>query len=584
MQRALLSTSLTSTSLTLALPTNAPEGVDLEAGLDIDFGSFSADSALDTNLLDASDSWLVSEDSEQPTDPVEALGDPFGEATDTIANSADLFSESLLDRSLDEPDIDAFAFDASSEKEALPIEESILPDIDAFAFDTSPDAASVAQPELTDALGDFFDQPNQLEESFDLPDDLLAIGVPSEPQSSETADTLSDELLGLTNLNGLSDLDDLNGLNDLEVLNGLNDLDDLNGLEPTAPLDENLALNDDLFELDEPELTNGAGQQPEPDHDAMAFDLFASTDTDATSAEFDAIASLGEDATDTPAITDSEASFDDENLDFDLFESDALNNTVPSQNSTAEASLSFGDDLFASNAPEDIDINVTPTSPDAESLNFGDALSFDFSDRNDSNGLGTENAGSEDFALDFETSDFDALAFNTLPADNAAATDTLFEAVPPEAATPETTAFDFETSDFDALAFDALPADNTAATDSLFEAASPEAATPETTAFDFDWEGTNDSTALDNTVAENAESEDFALDFETSDFDALEFDNLPADNAAAQTHSLKPHHRRQQHQKPLRSISRLLISMHLSSITCPLIMLLPQTHSLKPHH
>ena len=394
---------------------NPPEPVDLEAGLDIDFGSFSTDNALDANLLDASDSWLVSEDSEQPTDPAEALGDPFAETPDTI--SADLFNESLLDRSLDQSDVNAFAFDTSSE-----------------SLSDSLDDLSVAQPlELTDDLGDLFDQPNQSDESFDLPDDLLAIGVSPESQPREPADALSDELLGLTDLNSLDDLDDLNSLDDL---------DDLNGLEPSAPLDENLALNDGLFELDEPVLTNGVGQ-PESDYDAMAFDLFASTDTDATSTEFDAIAAAGEDAADTPAVTASEASFDNENLDFDLFESDVLNDSVPSQDSAAEASLSFGDD-FASNAPEDVDINVVPDLSAAESLDFGDALSLDFSDRSDTNGLTTDRAENEDFALNFESADSDPLEFDALPAESAAATDPLFEAAPPEAADLETTAFDFD--------------------------------------------------------------------------------------------------------------------------------------------
>jgi chemosensory pili system protein ChpA (sensor histidine kinase/response regulator) len=544
---------------------NPPEPVDLEAGLDIDFGSFSTDNALDANLLDASDSWLVSEDSEQPTDPVEALGDPFAETPDTIASSADLFNESLLDRSLDQSDVNAFAFDTSSE-----------------SLSDSLDDLSVAQPlELTDDLGDLFDQPNQSDESFDLPDDLLAIGVSPESQSREPADALSDELLGLTDLNSLDDLDDLNSLDDL---------DDLNGLEPSAPLDKNLALNDGLFELDEPVLTNGVGQ-PESDYDAMAFDLFASTDTDATSTEFDAIAAAGEDATDTPAVTASEASFDDENLDFDLLESDVLNNSVPSQDSTAEASLSFGDD-FASNALEDVDINVVPDLSAAESLDFGDALSLDFSDRSDTNGLTTDRAENEDFALDLENSDFDPLEFDALPTESTAATDPLFEAAPPETADLETTAFDFdwdgasdstatentgsedfeatlpetanlettafdfgwdgasdstatenagredfaldfESADFDPLEFDALPAESAAATDSLFEAAPPETADLETTAFDFDWDGTSDSTAIDHTATENAGREGFALNFESADSDPLEFDALPAESTAA---------------------------------------------------
>ncbi|XHX80636.1 MAG: response regulator [Stenomitos frigidus ULC029] len=516
------------------------DSIGLEAELEIDFGEFSSDNALDTNLLDVPDSWLASEQLEPPTDPVEAFGDPFAETPDPIAQSADLFNESLLDRSLDEPDIDVFAFDASSEKEALPIFERILPDIDAFAFNgsdeafsTSPDDLSMAQPlEPTDDLDDFLDQPNHLDESLELPDDLLTIGVSSEPLVREKADALSDELLGLTDLNSLD------------------------SLESIAPSDENLALTDELFGMDgsdESASTAWLEVEPQPDHDALAFDLFSSTDTDATSTDLDAIAMPGVDVAAMPTEATSEANFDDGSLDFDLFESDALDNTVLPESSTAEANLDFGDDLFASNAPEDM--VVVPASPPEESLDFGDAFSLDLGDRNEFNGLPTETAGSEDFALDFETSDFDAVA-----ADNTATTDSLFETVPESAPSEESAfdfawedsnddnsvgaptaavssdsedfALDFETSDFDALGFDAVATDDTAATDSLFETV-PESAPSEGSAFDFAWDGNDDNSVGAPTAAVSSESEDFALDFETSDFDALGFDAVAADDTAA---------------------------------------------------
>jgi hypothetical protein len=47
-----------------------------------------------------------------------------------------------------------------------------------------------------------------------------------------------------------------------------------------------------------------------------------------------------------------------------------------------------------------------------------------------------------------------------------------------------------------------LPADDAAVTDSLFEAAPSESAAPETTAFDFDWEGAGDENITSDSITE----------------------------------------------------------------------------------
>ncbi|PSB25694.1 hybrid sensor histidine kinase/response regulator [Stenomitos frigidus] len=330
--------------------------------LDIDFNDLATDNALDTNLLDVSDSWLTSDRSKPSTDPVRFLEAPFAEEAD-----ADTQTDSLNDAFEDLPDFNSLGFDASSE--SLP---------DAFDDLTGAQTGSAAEAFDTDAFDSFFDEPNHDDGGLELPEDLLTIGVSPNAPSDGTAATLSDDLLGLGDLDRLDDLD--------SIATSDEDLD----LSALSFISNEFASVTDNEATDEQLATT-------------ADDLFASTDIE-TAANLSAPTNV---AADEASVNDDPLGLDNVgSIDLDGFD---LGYSDTSPTAASEDSLDFGDELFGLQTTED-------------SLDFSDdRLTFD-DDRNDHNGIAAETSSNNDFSLEFESSDFDALGFDS-PSAEAATTD-----------------------------------------------------------------------------------------------------------------------------------------------------------------
>ncbi|MBW4690206.1 MAG: response regulator [Lyngbya sp. HA4199-MV5] len=374
----------------------------LDENLDIDFAGLDADNALDASLLDTPEDWLVLHPSEPAIDPVAALEEPLINET-AIDDAGTLPNADPLSESLEPPpDFDTFDFDAASAS------------LDALSGDALSGAESS---NMTDALGDFFDQPAQSDDSLELPDDLLAIGVESDIRSGDMPlEALSDDRLGL------SDLDSMD-----ESVNGLD--------EPSiAAVGDNL----DLGEMLSADILAAEALSDTP---SEAWDLSFDTETDAppvpteTNAEEESLdfdtdrLDFGDLANDAPPSMSSA----ENSLDFcDALETE---NSLDLSDTPETSSLDFGDDFFALQTSESSDLQTLENldasdAPPAEASTSFDESLLDFDEPNERNGTTTEGADSDAFSLEFDRSAFDALGFDSTSEDPAmASTDLLFEDV-----------------------------------------------------------------------------------------------------------------------------------------------------------
>ena len=503
-------------------PSATPALVD---ELDIDFNGLDTDEALQTNLLDSSDSWLTSDVSGQ-LDPVAALEEPLVEPSDTT-DRADSLNESLEDL----PDFDSLGFDDPPEPfpNALDALLEVPPSGTADAFsaffdepdigDSSLDAPNPDEPDVdAQSASEDFELP------LELPDDLLAIGVSSDSPSDEVS-ALSDDLLGL------------------------GDLDDLDALDSATPLDEALELHDHQSEWDE--LASGETAVTDGTS-ALSGDLFAPSDnatTDASVTATDAVAS------------EERLDFDDDLFGLDDLVSDDLGSADLSSIDNTELSttgddLDFGEALFGFQASEaadseaaDLDdVDTVQPSTTGDDLDFGEALfgfqgleetndaamplaepslDFDedlpaFDDRNERNGIAADTADSNSL-LESEPSDFDALGFDSPAAEASASIESSTTA--PEAFA----AFDWETSSADNTAND-----NLLDLDSLLDEASTSAASNAFEVFDplldegNQPESIEGSAAFDNLLSDELDDEtDASADLGSLDADpAIDSDDF----------------------------------------------------------
>ncbi|MBW4468829.1 MAG: response regulator [Stenomitos rutilans HA7619-LM2] len=360
----------------------------LDDSLDIEFNGLDTDDALDTNLLDTSEDWLALDPLERSPDLAAALEEPLvsesvlNEAT-PIAGTDDLLSESLETL----PDFDAFDFDAAS---------------------ASLDDLSGAEPSsMTDALGDFFDEPAQSVDSLELPDDLLTIGVePDAHLGDRPSEALSDDRLGLSALDSLDE--SANALNESSDLEFGGDLDLGEMFSADIPAAE--AVSDASLESwDRSPATENAATlsnvtEASADEESLSFD--------------DDLLDFGGLAEVSPALTSADTNLDfgnaletDSSLDFDTA-------------SDTGAALDFDDELFALQTPEGNESNAALTE---EGIEFDDAL-LDFDPLNERNGTATENVEGDVFSLEFDRSAFDAVGFDAMAEEpSTASADLLFD-------------------------------------------------------------------------------------------------------------------------------------------------------------
>jgi len=333
----------------------------LDDSLAIDFNGFDADDALEPKPLDAAAAWLVLDPAEPTIDPLSALEDPL--ANDLFVDEPSAIASDPLNASLETPpDFDSF-FDAAAS-------ESL-----SNALDDLPGAEPSS---MADDLSNLFDEPTSFDESLELPEDLLTLGVPSESPFDETkVDALNDDLLGLSALDSMD-------------------------APSIAPTDQD--FNDYL---------SGASGA-EADHEASD----------------DWLTAIGTEATATPPFP-TETTAGAESLDFaaDLLGFDDLESVVAPPASTTEISLDFGDtldfgdELFAPQGSEGADTDALPSIE--ERLDFDEVL-LGFDDPNERNGIADSlmftaaAADSDDgdaFSLEFDRSAFDALGFDSSSAD-----------------------------------------------------------------------------------------------------------------------------------------------------------------------
>jgi len=394
---------------------------DLDDSLDIDFNGFDADDALEPKPLDATAAWLVLDPAEPTIDPVSALEDPF--ANDLFVDEPSAIASDPLNAPLETlPDFDSF-FDAAAS-------ESLSNALD--------DSSGTAPSSVADDLSNLFDEPTSFDESLELPEDLLTLGVPSESPSGEmTVDALNDDLLGLS---ALDSMDDPSIVPTDEDFN-----DYLSGASGAEADDE--ASDDWLTVIGTeatatppfPTETTGGAESLDFAADLLGFDDLDSViappaSTTEISLDFGDTLDFGDElfapqaseGVDTDALPSTE-----ERLNFDevLLGFDDLDSVVAPPDSTTEVSLDFGDtldfgnELFAPQGSEGVNTDALPSTE--ERLNFDEVL-LGFDDPNERNGIAdsimfAEAAADSDdgdaFSLEFDRSAFDALGFDSSSAD-----------------------------------------------------------------------------------------------------------------------------------------------------------------------
>ncbi|XGV95462.1 MAG: response regulator [Leptolyngbya sp. BL-A-14] len=347
---------------------------DFADSLDIDFDRLDANSALDTNLLNTTDDWLAFDASEQALDPVASLEEPL--ADELLLNDASTpANDDVLSESLETvPDFDVFDFDAASQ-----------------SLDDLPGTESSS---MADALGDFFDEPpTPSEESLELPDDLLAIGVVPDLQAGDVSlEALSDDQLGLSGLDGIDEA-------------------------AISEVSESQDSSEPLF----PDTA-----APEADRDATPEQwdvLFNDTENTGDVADLSFLSKPG-DGEENSLLGDDPFGFGDLASEASPLESEtSLNFGDGLDTNLSAGALDFDNELlFASQPSESEDTGATPLAE--EGLEFNDAL-LDFDSLNEQNGTtaesSAESADRDAFALEFgDQPDFNSLEFDSPLSDPSA--------------------------------------------------------------------------------------------------------------------------------------------------------------------